>query len=553
MNDGRDGIVNLDEGRLELAVQRAKKLRSIRPLLELPDTRAAVRAMKSHDLYAVVRRTGLFDSLEIVEVASPDQIKRCMDFDCWRRDVVNLPAVREWFSALMDVGPEKLGAVTEELDIEIPGLLLHTLADVYEIHEDSEEEPPEDDRPFFVTPDRWYELRPKNPEDEDSWRFVIQWVENLYAWSMALAQKIILESKWDTVLNMQEEAYHWRTVRINEEGFWDYHEAVGIYQYLDPRKLSVKVPESHLVLLDRNPNALVEVPHEFGDGPFAAAYAELDSSEQERVMVGVVHLMNRLMAADQISITDDRGAAEIRSRAFAMLNLGTAFLARHRSVSTVDVLRAQRVERIFQAGHSLTLELRRTALAMRELGLVSLSPETHTLLEKPWSQFYEEITARIPRMHQGIFGGNGVRPFATLEDLASAAAALEDLGLMRSLIFQGYGFDPSVLTEEGVSGLSRKNPAEISYGDIIRTMFMGFVLTGTISREPLSADMVTKWNKPGRKELEEQSSRFLKASREHLASRDFEIPARLPRMIVSHLTVLLSSPSADLYVLYRIA
>src|SRR5262249_62298025 len=70
------------------------------------------------------KEVGLADAHDLLELASPAQVRGFLDFDVWEREKLATARAAEWIDALIDLGPDKLGAAVRALDVELPSLWL---------------------------------------------------------------------------------------------------------------------------------------------------------------------------------------------------------------------------------------------------------------------------------------------------------------------------------------------------------------------------------------------------------------------------------------------
>ena len=202
------------------ALEKARKMRSLEPLWDLPDPGEVIPTLPAQDLYVILKTVGLTDATDFLALASPTQLRACMDFDCWNKDRLILPVTLDWIRAIGNLGFQELGTVLDKLDSEIPALFLNKSVFIFNR---KEVEPPEDgDIPFYQTPDTFFELQPKNGQADDVWRSTVMLLEHMYRFNQDLARKMLTDAQWDLPLQLEERAYKWRTDRMEEEGFWDY-------------------------------------------------------------------------------------------------------------------------------------------------------------------------------------------------------------------------------------------------------------------------------------------------------------------------------------------
>src|SRR5215468_6687447 len=134
-----DDVIPLSQWRAALARARTSR-------------RAA--ALPVQDLYYVIKEVGLADAHDLLALASPLQVRGFLDFDVWEREKLATGRADEWMDALIDLGPDKLGAAVRALDVELPSLWLAQHARVYDLS--LGEAPPEDtEHLLWPSPDRF--------------------------------------------------------------------------------------------------------------------------------------------------------------------------------------------------------------------------------------------------------------------------------------------------------------------------------------------------------------------------------------------------------------
>src|SRR5690349_7937076 len=82
--------------------------RRVDALLSAPDPAAAVAALSPVELYELVHEVGFDDTAELIALATPEQVRGCLDIEVWDRDHVLVEPARPWLAALIDAGFEKL-------------------------------------------------------------------------------------------------------------------------------------------------------------------------------------------------------------------------------------------------------------------------------------------------------------------------------------------------------------------------------------------------------------------------------------------------------------
>src|SRR5688500_17414435 len=108
--------------RTDLAGPRGYK--RVDALLSAEDPEAAVTALSPPELYELVAQVGFADTTDLIALATPEQIRGCLDIEAWDRDRPIVNAMKPWLQALIEAGFEKLGLAWERLDPELRALFI---------------------------------------------------------------------------------------------------------------------------------------------------------------------------------------------------------------------------------------------------------------------------------------------------------------------------------------------------------------------------------------------------------------------------------------------
>ncbi|MDA3863511.1 MAG: DUF6178 family protein [Deltaproteobacteria bacterium] len=473
------------------AVKLAKLTNSIDPLLEIDGIDKIIPKLPAYDLYAIITKTGLNDAIELIEYATPQQIQIFLDFDCWNKDKIRLARYLDWLQALLHIGFEKIGNFVDEIDPSMTGYFLIQSAHIFNLKEQT---PPEfNDAIYYQTPDLFFELRPKAGINEDVWKALMELIDNLYRYNIELALHILSNSMWDTSFNLQENAYKASKDRLEMLGFWDYYDALSVYRMTDPAR--IKLDEKTRDYIKSNEETILPVlPSVFKkESSFHTAYKNLRDNKAEEINKAVLHLINKMAAADRVTPDDDEGFSRIIKLAFGSINLGIAYVSKNKENDFNRALNNISISRLFSCGYSLGLQLKTLALTLSRSGHISISPRTSTLLEGDWLRFYNAITKGHPTFHLGLLDREEEVFFTSLEQISFAGTLIEDMSKLKVFVFNYLKIPPEILTEEGLKGLSRKQPGEITFGDMLRTSALSFHYTRNYSVKSVPAKLVNQF------------------------------------------------------------
>jgi hypothetical protein len=415
-----DGIIPLSRWRAALA--RARRGRKADAILDEPDAARLVPSLPVQDLFYAIKEVGLADAEELIALASPEQIQGFVDLDAWERDHLDIEKLNGWIQALVDAGPEKLGAALETLDGEVAALWLQQQARVYDLT--IEEPPGEPEGHFYPTPDRFF-LLDVLPTGEAG-KAVERAVDWLYRADLELGRRVVMSAKWELTSDLEEHAHRWRSGRMADLGYVDFYEALSIYRWLDPA--SVKLDEHSVV--PPPPDTPTELPAVLASsldeaGWFGRALSTIGSqAEIERLHGALVLLVNKAMAAELVEPGDLEAGKAVLVRAVAYLGLGLEYLSRGDATRAGQALSSVALERIFRVGVSLTLQLKTLADTLVEKG--GVVPVT---LDPPYEDVLLALRQRRPAFPLPLDEppAEGTRPFRTLADVAKVAAALDHI------------------------------------------------------------------------------------------------------------------------------
>jgi hypothetical protein len=218
-----------------------KSLQPLRPkqrldaILNRPDAMKIVRQMPSQDLFITIKEVGLSDSLELLELLSPEQVKACLDLDGWNHDRIDPKALGHWLESLFAANPRRAVQSFRELDVELISLLLKLYATVYDLS--AEEEAADLGSVYSTTPDNHYMVVFDAAADEQHLiHFLKDALEQLYGRDMPFALRMIEAVRWETASALEEEALKWRDGRMQDLGFAPLDEIKEILAYVDPAK-----------------------------------------------------------------------------------------------------------------------------------------------------------------------------------------------------------------------------------------------------------------------------------------------------------------------------
>jgi len=361
-------------------LQRKEKLRSsnlARTIFKADMPEAVLRELPAQTLFMAVKQSGLSSSVEMIEMATPEQIRLLLDFDCWTGDEFNEESLFEWL-ALTDATSELtlLQKILKSCDLKVITLLIARHVEA-KASEESTDMPPGEG---FYTPDKgWTWIRVKT-EDPQKHFLLMRLLALLFETNADLFYQILAIPNYNTESTVMEEAYQDRERRLSGEGIPDAEFAARVHV---PRSAEVQLRELREKLLHRptvQDIAIVEpVVYDTALPTLLSELArELNASEEFEGELTL--LANAAVVRYSVDFSEFDDVQELISFVKGTLNLGLeAFMEagqRDGQESSVrEIYEAFGLQGAYAAGLFELTSLRRSALEISEEVLRDISAD----------------------------------------------------------------------------------------------------------------------------------------------------------------------------------
>lgn len=323
-------------------------------LLELsPNPEAVIPALPEAELCFTVKSLGLADAGWLLEHASDSQLVSCIDLDAWNGLELERSALDGWVHALVEAGDETLARAAHALDPEI--LVLYLKAHLEVVLKPSEDgwEPPVGAQ----TIDGQFYFRARG--DGDDLDALGNFFRMLFETDYWLYFRLMQGAIWEIDTEMEEWALRWRAGRLEDMGFPQWEEAMGIYGFLRREQRTLLPTEERALDVDawRLPVWLPQLPvdPDAGHLVFRAA-ARLAAEERRAFFYALVGLANKVAVADRLSLADAESIPHSVEKAAQHTSRGLEHVAAAHGLDATEVLRRAPLERLFRVGVSLDRE-----------------------------------------------------------------------------------------------------------------------------------------------------------------------------------------------------
>ncbi|HUQ03811.1 MAG TPA: DUF6178 family protein [Kofleriaceae bacterium] len=465
--------------RLRAQLAGPRGARRVDALLSAPDPVAAVASLSVTEIYELVSEVGLDDASELVHLATPEQVRGCLDLEVWDRDHPSMELARPWLASLVDAGFEKLGQVWGGLDPEWRALFIKQHC--RRIWDLTLGEEPDDttDLPMYFTTDRFFTLELSG--DEDTVRLVRQLLDDLYRADADLARHTIMAARSESVTELEEESFRWRSGRLADLGYVDYYEALELFRPLEAEAVRAgEGTEDRLgnivdgdVTSANLPIAVAE--HVVARSFLARAWDRLgDDVEEIRLEGALLVVVNKLLAAARTRPGDQASLRAGADYATATISLGLEVVSRGDIDRAAETLRTVALGRLFRAGYTVGAKLARLAHGLAPRAVTAGEPDVSVLgaLTQPRPWFARALDEA---------GRPGLRPFESQSDVRKVAELLGRLTL-RFAIAESLGVD--------LLGMRNVPEPRPELDDHARTAIARAVGGGELSAQALAHDEV---------------------------------------------------------------
>lgn len=472
-------------------------------IISHPHARRIVEAMDAQSVFGLIREAGINDALELVEMATPQQLQAFVDFDAWTKDEFELRTFTDWLELILQSSDERFAAMYKAFDHQAFVLWFRETVAVYEWEEDLDLLDRIEDN-VYTSPCGQFAM--VIPDEENYAAEVRLFLERLYAMDIEEALTLMSEARWNLSIELQEELYQARTARLAEFGFVPFDEAIAIFGWLDPiewarnqreRLVEGTMIEAPLRVGELAPldQQLVAVEECFDDAEgswFARAMAALPSIMGDALAADVLGAtMTQLRAVAQRVLVADQGipgdpdmTLSATRRALNAISLGLEFVADGDVKLAARVLAAVPLRDIHRAGFSVGLQLQRQARDLAARGNLSVTDAPISLLQPEDAALIEGLLQPRPLMSM-----NTGRRFRTMADVKYVAERMGQIAFAELLFFAFMGFDKPALVSVLYNEEFSATPVElVSFRMLFATLLLNRVVDNERALMPMSLE-----------------------------------------------------------------
>lgn len=314
-----------------------------------------IQNMTRVDLLWLIKKIGEDDSLPILSLASNEQWQYLIDMEVWERDRIDLEKTFNWVSRFHRADAERLSEwLYGDGNLMAHYYFFRNLQ--VEIKRDDDHSIPEG----FFSLDNLYYIRILDKRNEE----IIEGILRQLAQKDYDRYQALLMGLLGTIPSeVEEEMYRLRGVRLAEDGYLPFEEAISIYAYqkADLLKTGESIYKLHLPSDDET-RALVPITpfiHAGGNNLLAESVRKItDNALLDRLRLEFAGLCNQVLSADGIRVDGLDILTGTCRKVAGYISVGLEKLSDNNISLSEHFLKSHPLISIFQAGFGITLELK---------------------------------------------------------------------------------------------------------------------------------------------------------------------------------------------------
>lgn len=432
------------------------------------DAEQLTQMLPDEELWLTIKEVGEEASLQLLEMASQDQLQYILDIELWKKDEV--ASALKWLKIISTFTRERLLTWARSVDGDLLVLLFKKNIHVRKRasqDEDVLDGPWPSDTPP-TTLEGVYYLQGLTPDADAIARPMLELMGKLdHEFYARLCEAVIHEIG----SSLEESALSWRERRLAEKGFPSIEEALGVYAFVSDRRIADLPKRGKIPTGAPPPRYPLMVEGEIYPILMLAISKIEDDLLRDSILREMVATANKVVIADGRQITPEVVLASL-NKVLGYVNIALELLAGADIDKAARVLRERWIVHLFQIGWSQLVKLHQRARRSKK-GTMS------DVMDPPIGEKIACVSRKRP-MYFSPEGG-GLRDFKGLDEIRDVERAIGFAGYVNSLLDSVFNISP----EQVEMAISEKE--SLCASGILLTAWAKGVLTGRYQFGPLSA------------------------------------------------------------------
>jgi hypothetical protein len=402
-----------------------------------------IQSMSRVDFYWLVKKIGEDDASVILSMASEEQWEHLLDMEVWKRDRLDLAKTSEWLTRLEDADATRLVQYLcgegeslaffyffKKLQVEIKGK-----DDAYDLSGE------------FVSYDGIYFFRVLDKEHEAMIKKILRRLALVdFERYRALLSALAAASPDE----LEEDMYRLRNVRLAEDGFLPYDEAISLYSHLRPQALRAQVTppqvEEPIPEGEETPAPVIPLTHAPGNNLLMeSAKRVADPFLMDRIRLEFAGLCNQILAADGEEVRDMDTLLRVCRKAAGYIHLGLDTATGGDLPAAEALVRKNALTSIFRVGFGLALELKWETERWVKSAWFKRQGFRSTFWGEQWGGTLEGLLQKRPRLFHDSRKDEPFKDFENTTELEACRITVKRLVALDRLLevlARQYPVDP---------------------------------------------------------------------------------------------------------------
>ncbi len=415
-----------------------------------------IQSLAEEDLYWLVQDIGPEDALFILSRATNEQWQYLLDLELWHRDRLGVNSVNRWMQLLLKADPERFLLWSLKEHSELIKLHLFKNLDVKIREED--ESPSDFGKDYFSLDDVFYIYI----REERYYQTIKEFLERLAGHDLDKFHQLLLEISGVLPAETEEDAYRLRNMRLAENGFLPFEEAIGIYQHLSAEKLLEREPDSQTALSEPHIDKLIPVSMSLlikDQSLFHKGLASIeDNYTAERLQGEFAAICNQIISADNLKAREKEDLISVVGKACGYLDIGLERITHGESHEIVSFLNKFPINQIFRVGYGTALELKwKMERWIKKSWFVIQGLDTQ-FWESEWGGMLDGLLMKRPLFYTSFSDtGKPYREFKNLKEIIHCGKGLNQIIAFDQLLSQVFARTSFICPTEAYYAVNYQN------------------------------------------------------------------------------------------------
>ncbi len=449
-------------------------------LTDLRDAGKLVQSMPVVDLAVTIKEIGIDGSGALLSLCSYEQIQYIMDLDTWEGFYFSKERMHNYMMVLREWSRETL--LDKFIHMDYEQQLIYMLGDfkVFLAKEDFNPEEGCPDGTFTI--DGVYYLKPNC--DEEKQMLIKELLTEIFSEDHTLYLRLVEGMRQELYTNLEEDLYKIKSSRITELGFYEYEDAIGVYNEPTEIKREIIPPAIDNFTYSRLPVKYISEIEVVKDN-----IEEISQRTMMEILFELQVLINRLVVADRLEMFEIESVEESSNKVKALLRLGLEVIKAEHNIKPADAIKNYYVIDIFRHGYKKLKLLREEARR-----IISI----HQYLKFVGLPLYFENLLRIAKTNFGeidmmqIFSDAKYTYPCSIQEIQRLFDLLYEIEASLEIIIRCYDIklsDFNRIKETKINIPYQERPGLFC---LLITPFANYLLTGKSILSPVSSNNLEK-------------------------------------------------------------